>query len=432
MHRRAWWLVVLNLVIPGSVQLVAGNKRLARIGLTATLSLWAIVLILVVLGLINRSWVLWLATVPALVWILSLLLFIYAAIFAVVTLDSLRLAKLGRLYPKQRLITLAAFVLAGVLGISGISYAANLAGVQANFVGTIFNQGGFTSPVNGRYNIMLVGADSGKDRFGIRPDSLSVVSIDAVTGHAVNIGIPRNLQRVSFSDGSPMLAVYPDGWSCGIDCLINAIYKDVEDNHAELYPDAIAKGSTPGLEATRDAVEWVTGLEIQSYAMVDMAAFTSLVDALGGVTIDVKERLPIGGQNEDLSDVKGWIEVGKQHMDGYTALWYARSRHTTSDYDRMRRQREVEEAILNQVEPVNVLTRFQQIASAGEKLVKTDIPSPMLSRYVELATQARTLGITKIELVPPTIDVVNPDFPGIRKMIQDAFILEASPSPSAG
>lgn len=432
MHRRAWWLVVLNLVIPGSVQLVAGNKRLARIGLTATLSLWAIVLILVVLGLINRSWVLWLATVPALVWLLSLVLFIYAAIFAVVTLDSLRLAKLGRLYPKQRLITLAAFVLAGVLGISGISYAANLAGVQANFVGTIFNQGGFTSPVNGRYNIMLVGADSGKDRFGIRPDSLSVVSIDAVTGHAVNIGIPRNLQRVSFSDGSPMLAVYPDGWSCGIDCLINAIYKDVEDNHAELYPDAIAKGSTPGLEATRDAVEWVTGLEIQSYAMVDMAAFTSLVDALGGVTIDVKERLPIGGQNEDLSDVKGWIEVGKQHMDGYTALWYARSRHTTSDYDRMRRQREVEEAILNQVEPVNVLTRFQQIASAGEKLVKTDIPSPMLSRYVELATQARTLGITKIELVPPTIDVVNPDFPGIRKMIQDAFILESSPSPSAG
>lgn len=432
MHRRAWWLVVLNLVIPGSVQLVAGNKRLARIGLTATLSLWAIVLILVVLGLINRSWVLWLATVPALVWILSLVLFVYAAIFAVVTLDSLRLAKLGRLYPKQRLITLAAFVLAGVLGISGISYAANLAGVQANFVGTIFNQGGFTSPVNGRYNIMLVGADSGKDRFGIRPDSLSVVSIDAVTGHAVNIGIPRNLQRVSFSDGSPMLAVYPDGWSCGIDCLINAIYKDVEDNHAELYPDAIAKGSTPGLEATRDAVEWVTGLEIQSYAMVDMAAFTSLVDALGGVTIDVKERLPIGGQNDDLSDVKGWIEVGKQHMDGYTALWYARSRHTTSDYDRMRRQREVEEAILNQVEPVNVLTRFQQIASAGEKLVKTDIPSPMLSRYVELASQARTLGITKIELVPPTIDVVNPDFPGIRKMIQDAFILESSPSPSAG
>lgn len=432
MHRRAWWLVVLNLVIPGSVQLVAGNKRLARIGLTATLSLWAIVLILVVLGLINRSWVLWLATVPVLVWILSLVLFVYAAIFAVVTLDSLRLAKLGRLYPKQRLITLGAFVLAGVLGISGISYAANLAGVQANFVGTIFNQGGFTSPVNGRYNIMLVGADSGKDRFGIRPDSLSVVSIDAVTGHAVNIGIPRNLQRVSFSDGSPMLAVYPDGWSCGIDCLINAIYKDVEDNHAELYPDAIAKGSTPGLEATRDAVEWVTGLEIQSYAMVDMAAFTSLVDALGGVTIDVKERLPIGGQNEDLSDVKGWIEVGKQHMDGYTALWYARSRHTTSDYDRMRRQREVEEAILNQVEPVNVLTRFQQIASAGEKLVKTDIPSPMLSRYVELATQARALGITKIELVPPTIDVVNPDFPGIRKMIQDAFILESSPSPSAG
>ncbi len=426
MNRRAWWLLVLNLVVPGSVQLVAGNRRLARIALTGTLTIWSIVAIFGVLALINRSWVITLATIPAVVFLLAVVLFAFALIFAVVTLDSLRIARLGRLYPKQRMIALGAFVLAGVLGFSGISYAGNLAGVQAGFIGSIFNQGGLTSPVNGRYNIMLLGADAGADRFGIRPDSISVISIDAATGQAVNIGIPRNLQRVSFSAGSPMLKVYPNGWTCGVECLINAIYKDVEDNHAELYPEAEKRGSTPGTEATRDAVEWVTGLEIQSYVLVDMSAFTSLVDALGGVTIEVKERLPIGGQREDLSDVKGWIEPGKQHMDGFTALWYARSRHTTSDYDRMKRQKEVEEAILQQVEPVNVLTRFQQIAAAGEKLVRTDIPSTMLGRYVDLASQARALGITSLDLVPPTIDVVYPDYPAIRKMIQDSF----APAPS--
>jgi LCP family protein required for cell wall assembly len=234
------------------------------------------------------------------------------------------------------------------------------------------------------------------------------------------------MQRVSFSSGSPMLQVYPDGWSCGVDCLINAIYKDVTDNHAELYPDAERQGSTPGIEATRDAVEWVTGLTIQSYVIIDMAAFSSLIDSLGGIDINVKQRLPIGGQRDDASDAKGWIEVGQQRMDGYLALWYARSRHLTSDYDRMRRQHEVENAVLKQMEPANVLTRFQDIASAGKKLVKTDIPGPMLSTYVELATKARKHGIEPLALVPPLVDQVRPDFPAIRAMVKTA--LEANGS----
>ena len=430
MNRRAWWLILLNLVVPGAAQLVAGNRRLARIGLTATLSFWALFLLLLGIGLVNKSWVIWLATVPFLVGVLAVALFAYALIFAVLTFDTLRLMRLGRLYNRERWIALGAIVLAGVLGTSAISYAGNVAGVQANFIGSIFNQGGFTSAVNGRYNIMLLGADAGADRFGIRPDSISVISIDAATGQAINVGIPRNLQRVSFSAGSPMLSVYPNGWDCGVECLINAIYKDTEDNHADLYPDAIKQGSTPGTEATRDAVEYVTGLEIQSYVLVDMSAFSALIDALGGVQIDVKERLPIGGQNSDLSDVKGWLEVGNQKLDGYHALWYARSRHSTSDYDRMKRQHEVENAILQQMDPANVLTRFQQIASAGEKLVKTDIPSPMLSSYVDLAVKARTLGITSVSLVPPTIDVIHPNFEEIHAMIKTAMAgPTASPTP---
>jgi LCP family protein required for cell wall assembly len=424
MHRRAWWLLLLTVVVPGSAQLVAGNRKLARIGISATIGFWIFFLLLMGIGLINKGWAIWLVTLPILVWVLSGALIAFSILFAILTIDTLRLMRLGRLYNRERWITFSALVLAGVLGTSAISYAGNLAGVQASFISSIFNQGGFTSPVEGRYNIMLLGADAGADRFGIRPDSISVISIDAATGAAVSISLPRNMQRVGFSKSSPMNKIYPNGWNCGIDCLLNAIYKDVEDNHADAYPDAVSKGSTPGTEATRDAVEYVTGLEIQSYVLVNMSSFRNLIDAIGGINIDVKERLPIGGQNSDLSDVKGWIEVGQQKMDGYTALWYARSRHTTSDYDRMRRQHEVEKAVLAQVEPATVLTRFQSIASAGKKMVRTDIPSAMLSQYVDLATKAREKGIGELRLVPPTVDVIHPNFTAIREMVKESFVID--------
>ena len=414
-------MILLTLLIPGSVQLLAGNRKVARFGIVATLSFWTLMVLLLAVALIHRSWLISIVSMPYLDGFLAIFLFAYAVIFALLSIDTLRLMKLGRLYNRDRWISFAAIVLAGVLGTSAISYAGNLAGVSAGALGAIFNQSGMTEPVDGRYNIMLLGADSGRDRFGIRPDSISVISIDAQTGAAVNIGIPRNLQHVSFVPGSPMLKVYPNGWDCGEVCLINAIYKDTTDNHSDLFPDAEKHGSTAGVEATRAAVEYVTGLKIQSYVMVDMAAFAGLVDALGGVDINVKERLPIGGQKLDLSDVTGWIEVGQQHMNGYNATWYARSRHSTTDYDRMRRQREVENAILNQFDPANILTRFQSIASAGTKLVKTDIPNGMLATYVELATKLKSKKMASLELVPPTVNVIRPNFDEIHQMVKSAI-----------
>jgi LCP family protein required for cell wall assembly len=407
-------------LVPGSAQLVAGNRKLARVGIVATMVIWGLAIVALALALINRKWLIDLATLPILVGALAIILFFYALIFATLAIDTLRLMRVGRMYSRDRWVTAVAMVLVAGLGTTALASAGNIASAQAGLISSIFKQSGGTEASNGRYNILLLGADSGRNRLGIRPDSISVLSIDAETGDTVNIGIPRNLQHVSFSKGSPLLKVYPNGWNCGLDCLINAIYKDVADHHEDLYPQARANGSTPGVDATREAVEYVTGLEIQSYVMVDMSAFESLVDALGGVDINVKQRLPIGGQNDDLSDVLGWIEAGPQHMDGNTALWYARSRHTTSDYDRMQRQREVQNAILKQVEPANVLTRFREIATAGEKLVKTDIPSGMLSTYVDLALKARAKGITPLELVPPKVNVVWPNFTEIHAMVKKA------------
>ena len=416
LRTRAWWLLAFTLIVPGLAQLVGGNRKLARFGLRATLTIWGLVAFLGLLGLINKGWVIWLVTLPFVGTVISWALILYAVIFLVLAVDALRLARLGRLFNRDKWIALGAFVLVASLGTYGISSAGNFVGAGTGAIGSIFNQQGYTAPIDGRYNIMLLGSDAGSDRFGVRPDSISVVSIEASTGKTVTISIPRNLQKIPFSADSPLWKVYPQGWSCGVECLINAIYKDTMDNHQDLYPDAVKNGSNPGIEATRDAVEGVTGLKIQSYVQIDMSEFSRLIDALGGVDIVIKQDLPIGGQRDDASDAREWLRASPnpQHLDGYHALWYGRSRHLTSDYDRMARQAEIQKAILKQMDPANVLARFEQIASASKELVMTDIPVGMLSVYVDLATKAKKQGIKTLALVPK--NGFEPDMPNYVKI----------------
>ncbi len=400
MRKRAWWLLALSAIFPGTAQLVGGNRKLGSFALRFTLVNLGLLVLAGLLLLINKSWLVAIATVPFITTVLGWYLWFFGALFALLIFDALRLAQLGRVDGRPRLVLLLSFLLVGVLGTGSIVYAGNISTSSAAAIGSIFNQGGGTQPVDGRYNILVLGSDAGRDRFGIRPDSISVFSISADTGRVAVIGIPRGLEHVPFSADSPLWKVYPNGWDCLNECLINAIYKNVTDKHADLYPDAEKQGSTAGVEATKDAVEGVTGLKITSYVMIEMHAVSKLIDALGGVTIDVKQRLPIGGQADDGSDAKAWIEPGQQRMNGYTALWYARSRHTTSDFDRMRRQKEVEQAVLKQMNPATIFTRFQEIAAASTSLVKTDIPKDMLPTYLDLANKVKKHGMKVLDLVP--------------------------------
>ncbi len=428
MWRRARWLMLLTLLIPGSAQLVAGNRKLARVALFLTLLAWASIALFGLIYLVNRGWFLSIIATPWLDSVASVIFSFTAFFYALITLDTLRLVKLGRLTGAARWVSLSALLVLAIFGSSIAATGAKVATQEGQLISKVFERGGFTAQADGRYNILMLGGDAGSDRFGLRPDSISVLSINANTGQTLNIGIPRNMQRVNFVAGSPMRQIYPDGWSCGIDCLINAIYKDVTDNHADAYPNAVNQGSSAGVEATREAVEWVTGLKIQSYILVDMSGFERLINALGGVNINVKYRLPVGG-GEDIYgqpiNVRRWIEPGYQHLNGKYALWYARARHGTSDYARMARQREVINAIVQQSDAANLLTRLEKIARAGEKLIKTDIPSPMLGQYVDLALKAKAIGLKPIELVPPEFDMIHPDFTAIRAKINQALVAES-------
>lgn len=433
MTKRAWWLVVLNILMPGSAQAVAGSRRLGKFGLFFTLLLWLFVVVALVTWLASQSTVFGLATNPIALTVAQVFLAFYAILWVILTLDTLRLTRLIKAGPAAR-VAVAALAIVVLVGVSGVAArGAFLAGVTRGTIGSIFSSNKqYADPINGRYNILLLGGDAGPDRVGLRPDSISVASVNAETGQTTLIGVPRNMQMAPFVKGSPLYGPYPHGYNCGDNCLISYLYT-YGQAHPSLYPNAVKDGSQPGIEATRDAVEGVLGISIPYYAIVDMQGFSDLVNALGGITINVTQKLPIGGAidaNGQPIGVDQWIYPGVQKMNGFTAQWYARSRHGTSDYDRMERQRQVQAAILAQFQPSIVLNKFEAIASAGTQIVHTDIPQAMLGRFVDLANKARHEKVGQLELVPPAVFEPNPDFAKIRQMVSSA-LATSTPTPSA-
>ena len=424
MSRRAWWLLGLNLLVPGSAQLLAGNRRLGRFAVGATFTLWAVAAGALVLFWLWRVAALTLATNVIVLWIAQLGLIFYAVLWLVVTLNTFALVRLVRTAPRARIPIAIFAVLSLVLTAGATSYAALLTGVGRDALGSVFAGGIPVQPIDGRYTILLLGGDAGEDRIGLRPDSMTLVSIDAASGAASMVGIPRNLYNAPFREGSPLWDAWPNGFDCGDDCLLAYLYPWAAE-HPELYPDAEEQGTTPALEAMRDAVEGVTGLPVQFTVLIDMAGFESLVDALGGVVVTVDEPVKLGING---GPVIGTIAAGEHRMNGYTALWYARSRYDLTDFDRMRHQRDIQEAMLRQLDPATVLTRFQAIAEASSSLVRTDIPQSMLGILSDLAVLSRDLEIRRLELVPPLVDNVFPDFDVVRSSV--AAVVAPLPAPT--
>lgn len=426
MTRRAWWLVVLNFVIPGSAQLMAGNRRLGRAGLIATASLWVLVAVGAVVYRLDSSLIIGAASSPAVLGVLQVSAISFAVLWVVLTLDTLRLVKIVRVLPSRR-VWIAGFSVVLLVGTVGtVSYATRLAGVQQELIGSMFSNGVMREPVDGRYNILILGGDAGPDRTGLRPDSISVLSVDTVSATASLIGLPRNMMNAPFGADSPLHAQFPDGYNCR-DCLLNSLYTHATLVSPGLYPDAAGQASSEGIEATRDAVQGILGIDVQYYVLIDMAGFEQLIDALGGIVVPVEQRLPIGGFEDEngqpIGEI-GWIEPGTQRMDGFTASWYARARHGTSDYDRMIRQRNVQQAILDQFEPINVLSKFDAIARAGGQVVSTDIPQELLGTFISLAGEIKGQQMKRLELVPPDYDVTDPDFADIHSDVA-AFLTRA-------
>ncbi|MGZ5409803.1 MAG: LCP family protein [Aeromicrobium sp.] len=214
-----------------------------------------------------------------------------------------------------------------------------------------------------------------------------------------------------FPKGSVMRKEFPNGFNCD-GCYLNAINTWAND-HASLFGE-----KKPGIEATEGAIEEITGLKINYYAMVNMHGFSKLVDAVGGVRINVRERTAIGGIG---SPIRGYIEAGDQMLTGDQTLWYSRSRVQNDDFSRMGRQKCVMNAMLQQLSPKKVLFNVEKIADSSKALLSTDVPQEDLDVFMDLVLKARSEKVSTVSLVPPVIYTGNPDFDKVRRIISKAI-----------
>jgi LCP family protein required for cell wall assembly len=259
--------------------------------------------------------------------------------------------------------------------------------------------------------VLLIGGDSGAGRWGLRPDSMTVASIDAESGRTVLVSLPRNMENVPFRKGTVMDEQFPDGFNCD-GCYLNGVSTWAGDN-TELFPDS----DNPGVDATIMAVEGITGLRINYWAMVNLEGFKSLVDSVGGVTLTVRDRIPVGGLGSDVYD---YIEPGTRELDGFETLWYARAREGSDDYSRMARQKCVMNAMLQQVSPQKAVANFADIAQASTKMISTNLPASEFDTFMSLALKARGQKVSTLSLVPPMINPAEPDIPEIQDKVAAA------------
>jgi LCP family protein required for cell wall assembly len=434
--KRAFVLLLMTLLVPGSAQIVAGDRKLGRAALGVTLCVWALLVLAVLLLVLNRSLLINIITNPFASLLIIVLLAALAVGWAVLFINTLRLIRPVLLAPPVRPAVGVALVLAMVLSSGSLGYAAYLLNVSRNAIGSIFNASGpAIDPVDGRYNFLMMGGDAGDDRTGRRPDSLSVLSVDAKSGQTAIISIPRNLQNAQFSEDSPMRQIYPDGYDCGDACLINAINTEVTNEHADLYPGV----PDPGAQATLEAVSGTLGITVQAYVLVDMDGFAKLIDAMGGIRIKAGGWVPISGDTVDEASgihgmPLGWIPAGEQKLDGYQALWYGRSREFVDDYARIQRQQCVQQAMLKQLDPATLLSKFEDIANAGTKIVESNISSSQLGSFVDLAMKAKGQDVKRLTIGPPDFDAsfsTVPDFDMIHGRV-DQLLASASAAQSAG
>jgi LCP family protein required for cell wall assembly len=433
--RRAVTLMLMTLVLPGSAQLVSGRRRVGRVAMWTWLTLLVVGVLAVVVSYVWNGVVFWAGTNTALLQALRLGLMALAIGWAYLFVDAWRLGQPLTLQRQHRLAVVGVngFLCFSVAG--ALLFGAHVIGVQRDFMITMFGNGSAVDASHGRYNVLLMGGDSGAGRWGLRPDSMTVASIDAETGKTVLISLPRNMQNFPFAEGSVMDQQFPDGFD-EEGMYLNGLATWALD-HAELF-----KGSkNPGVDATVQGVEGITGLDINYWAMVNLEGFKDLVDAVGGVELNVRQPIPVGLPHEKTFH---YIEPGVRTLGGHDTLWFARAREGSDDYSRMARQKCVMSAMLQQVSPQVALRNFEEIAGASSAMVSTDVPRGEVDRFVDLALKARSQKIATLSLVPPMINTANPDIELVhakvaaaiarsegRKPEAPAGTVEAAPEPAA-
>lgn len=218
-----------------------------------------------------------------------------------------------------------------------------------------------------RITILLVGTDQNAVRKarGETPltDSMIVASLNAAHTRMVMISVPRDTVRVPLPDGTI--------WQG----KLNALYQ------------------AKGIGVLRDTLGKLLGATIDRTILIEMDDLPRIVDAFGGVDVTVAKAI-------DDPSIGLHISAGPHHLNGATALLYARSRHTTNDFERAARQQQILRALLERfVSPTAKIDLPALLVSLSG--LQTDIPAGDLPTCAELARRARGASVDDQVLTPP-------------------------------
>ena len=243
-----------------------------------------------------------------------------------------------------------------------------------------------TDRLNLKKNIVVMGVDERSDDVG-RSDTLFVVMFDSSNKSASLLSVPRDT-RVRI-DGH--------GWD--------------KINHAYAYG---------GRELTQKTVEELLGIKINNYVMVDFKGFTGLVDAIGGIDIDVEKDMYY---HDTWDGFTVDLKKGRQHLDGKTAIQYVRFRDEEGDIGRIRRQQHFLMAVYDKITSADMLLHIPGLAKQLTSMVKTDMPlGDMidLGRALHSMVKEKGLSMAMVPGTPKYIDGISywlPDITDLRELM---------------
>jgi len=232
---------------------------------------------------------------------------------------------------------------------------------------------GMLSQPAGQINILLLGSDQRPDTIGFRTDTIILVTLNPTLHTVTMTSIPRDLY------------VYIPGWTM------------------QRINTAMAYGGFHTLGMT---LAYNLGVYPDHYIMVNFSNFVSIVDSLDGIDVHVAQNF------SDNRSGYGWYTVKKGivHMDGETALWYVRSRYSSSDIDRLRRAQEVIQAIADKLLQFDVITRAPELYNIYKDSISTDITLTELVRLtIALAPLVKEYDIRRYAIgYGPVYDWTDP------------------------
>jgi LCP family protein required for cell wall assembly len=276
-----------------------------------------------------------------------------------------------------------------------------------------------------RLNVLLLGGDAGPGRVGTRTDTVILASINTKTGDTALISLPRNTARMPFPSRSPLHKQYPYGFTNGngqnAEYFLNAMYRNVP---RAVPKDILGPTDNLGADVLKLSVGEATGLQVDYYVLINLEGFSKMINALGGIKLNINTYIPIGGDTDRHIPPKEYLHPGpNQKLNGRSALWYARGRYGSDDFARMDRQRCVINAIIKQANPTNMLARYEDVVKAGKQLVYTDMPREVLPLMVDLSLRVKDGNVRSV-VFKSGIDgfiSANPNYSLMRKRVKAAI-----------